>query len=271
MSRALSELQNSDVVYCLSPELRKGRLYALAPESAIQLYVRGRSEELPTQAPQPDLEAEFTPRVRGEAMIGGVAAAAEILGPDGLVKLSRACGFNFLRIRRDRWYSMKLHHLFLHQLANLFDSGGLTLCGRIGRRSIAHLPYLQQFLAARNVGVLALAERAPLLHGYYFNFGRFEMEPRRNGFEVRQFDMLPTPQFCAARRGNYRGVMEAGGYVAEVQEIHCETEGDPYCAFQISVKRARESPQSGGGRNHPCLWRADGDEPALLGNVSRKP
>ncbi len=243
VSRALSELGSRDIVYCLTPELRKGGMYGLTPEGAMRLQVGDRWEELPSQAPQPDLELRFTPRVRGEAMLAGILAAAEILGVDGIIKLALACGYNFIHTEREQWYPMELHHQFLHSLRKLFDSEDLALCREVGRKSVAHLPYMQRFLMARNVDLVALAERAPLVHGHYFNFGRFEVLPHQGGFEIRQFDMLPTREFCAARRGNYEGVLEAKGYVAEVLEACCEVDGDPYCAFIGEVKGLRTEEQ----------------------------
>lgn len=235
VSRALSELQNSQVVYCLSPELRKGKLYGLAPESAIGLQMRDETWELLPEAPAAEMEQQFTPRVRGEAMLAGIAATVEVLGPEAVVRLSRACEVNLFAVQGERWYAAKLHHRFLSQLGEIFE-GGLDLCREVGRRSIAYLPYLQRFLADRDVDLMAFAERAPLAHDYYFNFGRFEVLPHEGGFEARQFDMFPTPAFCAARAGNYEGVLEAKGFVHQVREPRCEAQGDPYCAFQVEVK-----------------------------------
>ena len=80
------------------------------------------------------------------------------------------------------------------------------------------------------------AERAPLAHDYYFNFGRYEVARWGDGVELRQFDMLPIPEFCAARRGNYQGVMEAIGFANEIRERVCALDGGPYCAFLVRVE-----------------------------------
>ncbi len=242
VSRTISELLRHDIVYCVSPELRKGRLYGLAPESVMQLDFPEASLDFLPEASKADLVQGFAPQVRGEAMIAGVTATINLLGADAVVKLSRACGFSFFGIQREQWYSMENHHLLLYWLSELFE-GGLNLCRQMGRRSIAHLPYLQNFIATRNLDVVALVERAPLVHNYYFNFGRFEVLPAKDGVEIRQFDMLATPPFCAARRGNYEGIMEARGYIVDVEERSCETRGDPYCTFRVRATGLRNAQQ----------------------------
>ncbi|MFQ5986608.1 MAG: helix-turn-helix domain-containing protein [Thermoplasmata archaeon] len=211
VSRALSALASQGVVYCQTPDLRKGRLYALTPESALQLQVRNRTDELPSKGPVPDVRSGFAPRVRGEAMTAGVVATAEILGAQALTDLCRACGFNLLGFERDGWYSMDLHHLFLRELTGMAEENGFDLLRRMGRKSVAHLPYMQRFLTDRKVNLIALAERTRLAHDHYFNFGRFEVLPSVEGVEIRQYDMLPTPEFCAARSGNFEGILEAKG------------------------------------------------------------
>lgn len=235
VSRALAKLRDRGVVYCQTPDLRKGKLYALTPEIAGQLQVRERERELPAQKPIPDVRGGFAPRVRGEALTAGVVATGELLGAEALIDLCRVCGLNLLGFERDRWYSMDLHHLFLRELAEKADGDDLAVLRRMGRRSVAHLPYMQRFLADRKVNLLALAERTPLAHDHYFNFGRFEVHPRTDGLEILQFDMLPTPEFCAARAGNFEGLLEAKGIRARVEETACETLGATHCAFQVRV------------------------------------
>ncbi|MFQ5552514.1 MAG: hypothetical protein ACE5EW_02165 [Thermoplasmata archaeon] len=71
------------------------------------------------------------------------------------------------------------------------------------------------------------------------------MVPHADGVEIRQADMLPIKEFCAAREGNYVGVLAAKGLRVEVEEGRCEVDGDDYCGFRIRVKGPLEAETAG--------------------------
>jgi DNA-binding transcriptional ArsR family regulator len=232
VSRALAKLRSVKIVYCLAPGLRKGRLYGLRPEASVRLRLGGRPEERPTDWGGGSGPSVFEPRVRGEAILAGIAAGADLLGTDAVVHLSRTFGLGFLPFRSEGWYPIQVHHAFLSGLERLFGCGDGEMCRQVGRRSIAYLPHLQRFLA-RDLGLMAMAERIPLVHSHYFNFGRFRVASVAEGVEIRQIDMMPTPEFCAARRGNYEGVMAATRYAVDVTEARCQAAGDRSCVFRV--------------------------------------
>lgn len=231
VSRALREMDRRGLVECLSPTAKaRGRIYGVTGAGAELLTYLDRSSRRFVPASARGVPyLGFVPKIRGSSVLRLLAVLREEKG-DAADEAIRTWAVDPRGLSEDMWISVDACAELLELAESRFGDGSYAFIRSLFAKAGPSFPTVRGELA-RRLPLESIAERAPIVYGKEWNFGRLEVETGRRRATFRHYDWMPTPAMCAMFHGVYEGVLRWRGFEGKVTRTRCVQRGDPYCEY----------------------------------------
>lgn len=233
VSRALGELKERGLVECLTPLTKgRGRLYGLTAKGSTLLEYLKDSSRRYVPLDQPSKDIGFKPKVRASTLLRSMECLKGIQGEGAVEQALRGWPVDPNELTEDTWLSVDACARFLDLVEAKFGDGSHGFIRRLFSEAVATFPTIREQIL-KPIPLEALAERATIVYGKEWNFGRLEVKTGRRQASFLHFDWMPTAGMCALFHGVYEGILRARGYEGKVTKTHCVREGDDHCEYRV--------------------------------------
>ncbi len=234
VSRALRELSDRGLVACLTPDVKaRGRLYGLTETGADLLAQmnesRGRYAVPATLAIG---KSPFVPKIRGSSVLRVHSYLRKTKGERTVADAIRGWSVDPAGLTDDTWLSVESCAEFLDLVERAFGDGSYGFVRRLFSEAVVTFPTVREQLA-KVVPLDVLSERAPIVYGKEWNYGRLEVETTRRSATLRHYDWMPTPAMCAMFHGIYEGILASRGAKGKVTKTRCVRNGSDHCEYRV--------------------------------------
>lgn len=233
VSRALRELDDRGLVECLTPSARgRGRVYALTKNGvALCTYLQTSSQRFSPFAP-PAGGIGFVPKIRGEVVLRCIRYLRRTKGEVVVREALKDWSVNLEELTDQTWVSADAFDEFHELVESKFGDGSYRFIRSLYADVIPSVSTIRyQILQA--IPLTVLAERAPVVYGKEWNYGRLEVRTGRRRAAFLHYDWMPTPAFCALFQGTYEGILRARGVNGRVTKTRCVRLGDDRCEYVV--------------------------------------
>ena len=232
VSRALREMRGRGLVECLNPEAKaRGRMYGVTEAgSALFAYLDRSSRRFVPAAARGIPYIGFVPKIRGSSVLRFLETLREAKGAAEAAEAIRDWAVDPRGVLEDSWISVDACAELLELAESRFGDGSYTFIRSLFADAGPSFPTIQGELAKR-LPLETLAERAPIVYGKEWNFGRLEVATERRRATFRHFDWMPTPAMCAMFHGVYEGILRFRGLGGRVVKTRCIRKGDEFCEY----------------------------------------
>lgn len=233
VSRALRELRDRGLVECLTPDTKaRGRLYGITENGSVLVaYFRSathRYKPFEKGGPAPGL----VPKIRGSFAVRCLVQLRTTQGEEHTRAALAGWSVNSDLITEDTWLSVDTYDEFLELVEAAFGDGTYEFIRELSRQAIPTMTtVMEQIMKA--VSLESLAERAPLVYGKEWNYGRLDVATGKGWASFSHYDWLPTPPMCAMFQGVYEGVLHGRGAKGTVTKTRCVRSGDDRCEYLV--------------------------------------
>ncbi|TLZ52638.1 MAG: hypothetical protein E6K18_02510 [Methanobacteriota archaeon] len=232
VSRALREMRGRGLVELLTPAAKaRGRLYGVTASGAVLLkYLDDSSRRFVPPAARGLPYVGFVPKIRGSSVLRLLAVLREAKGEAALRDATHSWSMDTEQVEEDTWVSVDAGAELLELVEAKFGDGSYAFIRSLFAQAGPSFPTIQAELA-RKLPLATLAERAPVVYGKEWNFGRLEVETANRRAAFRHYDWMPTPAMCSMFHGIYEGVLRWRGFPGKVLKARCVREGDDCCEY----------------------------------------
>ena len=231
MSRALRELSNRQLVECLTPGAKgPGRLYGITNVGSHLIAYREASSRRFGPATKDPRMIGFVPKIRGATLVRAIQFLREARGIPAVREALKDWSVNPDGVREETWVSAEAYDEFLEMLEAKFGDGTYAFVRDLYHRVVPGISSVKAHLL-RAIPLPVLAEKAPVVYGEEWNYGRLVVKvgPRHAVFS--HFDWMPTPAFCAMFQGAYEGILQRRVAEGTVTKTQCIRQGDNRCEY----------------------------------------
>ncbi|HYS70957.1 MAG TPA: MarR family winged helix-turn-helix transcriptional regulator [Thermoplasmata archaeon] len=234
VSRALRELSDRGLVECLTPANKgRGRLYALTDDGSGLLDYLAQSRRRFLPVPARAHAAPFVPKIRASTLLRFLAQLRASQGESAVREAVEGWGVNPSDLGDDTWLSVDAYARFLDLVEAKFGDGSYAFVRAQFAEAVASFPTVREQISLP-IPLEALAERATIVYGKEWNFGRMEVQTSKRRAVFAHFDWMPTPAMCAMFHGVYEGVLKARNFPGKVTKTRCVRNGDDRCEYVVA-------------------------------------
>lgn len=234
VSRALRELSERGLVECLTPEVKtRGRLYGLTGSGAALLKELRHSSHYAVSATEGETTPHFVPKVRASTVVRFLQYLRTTRSPGDVADAIRSWSVDPEELTDDTWLSVDSWAEFLELVEMKFGDGSYSFIRRLFGEAARMFPTIREQLS-KTVPLRALAERAPIVWGKEWNYGRMEVVTGPRSATFRHYDWMPTPAMCALFHGIYEGVLAARGVQGKVTKTRCVRNRAECCEYFVA-------------------------------------
>ncbi len=233
VSRTLRELKDRGLAYCLTPMLKaRGRLYDLTKEgSSLASYLTNSSQRLIPLGQEP-VTTGFVPKMRASSLCRCVEYLKTARGEAAVKEAFGKWTIDVDQLTDSAWVSVDAYTEFLELAEAHFGNGSYDFIRALYSRTIASVPTVRDQIL-KVIPLEALAERAPIVYGRVFNYGRLEVETGKRRAAFLHYDWMPTPAMCTMFQGIYEGILHARRVNGMVTKTKCVRVGDDHCEYLV--------------------------------------
>lgn len=233
VSRALRELDGRGLVECLTPSASgRGRLYGLTRNgSALFAYLQSSSQRFSPFSKGVG-GIGFVPKIRGEVVLRSIRYLMRAKGEATVRDALKDWSVNLEGLTDVSWLSADAFDEFHELVEAKFGDGSYEFIRSLYAHVIPSVSTIR-FQILQAIPLTALAERAPVVYGKEWNYGRLEVRTGRRRALFLHYDWMPTPAFCALFQGTYEGILKARGVNGRVAKTRCVRMGDDRCEYVV--------------------------------------